>query len=937
MKALPRCLALVLALVASRPAMAAREVVAVVELASDDAGMNLADLRELVAIVPGEPLESAAVRRTLTNLYAAGRAREIEISSRESAAGLVVRISLWSEILVREVKLVGDLGLKRRELLAVLERGEGQPLVESRILRGVYALTELYQGRGYYEAKVRVRVEDLAPRAVRVVYEVSSGPLAKVAEVEISGDLGALPATDLAARFPLRSGDAYGRRVLDQALEKLRANLLAEDYRAARVGLPIERYDAAADAVFLTIPVSVGPRVSTQIVGADLETLKKKGLLPFLGPDGYDEALVDQAVEKIRATYQQQGHYQVAVVPTLVDEGDRVEVQIAVAPGPRFAVKAVRFEGNTSVAPEKLAPLLATAPASWFSVGGGRLISETLEADRANLEAYYRLNGFVEAAVAAPRVEIEGEHLVVVFAVTEGRQRRVGNLTFEGFNTQSVEQLGRELGALLPPLAEGEPFHPLRLERALDWLRAQYERDGYAEARVTVAEDWNPDGTAVDLRFTAVEGEPMRVDRVIVRGHTRTSSALVMRAMGLKSGDLISRARLLDAERSLYQLGVFSQVAVDFAPADPGSLERDVVAQVQEGQTHRLVYGVGYDSEDKARALLGYTSSNLFGRGYTLGADMRLSGLGDSEQGSRFRLTFDQPFVGRFNIPLTYTLFSLDEARPTFRVERDGARVEAVKELGGGDDRFSLVLDYRVVKPDRDIGERDDRSISISSVTPTIFLDARDDPVNPSRGRSFLGQLQYAARIPALGTDESFIKAFVQGTGIFPLGRLGVLAGSLRLGAIEPLREEVLDPVLDPALANSRVSIAERFFLGGTTTHRAFAQDELGLPGRTLLFDPEPETLGRLLPQGGNGLALLNLDWRFPLAGGLGGVLFFDAGNVWADWRDFDPAEARLGVGFALRYVTPIGPLQLGIAFKLDDAGFDEDGQELVILLGNPF
>ena len=90
------------------------------------------------------------------------------------------------------------------------------------------------------------------------------------------------------------------------------------------------------------------------------------------------------------------------------------------------------------------------------------------------------------------------------------------------------------------------------------------------------------------------------------------------------------------------------------------------------------------------------------------------------------------------------------------------------------------------------------------------------------------------------------------------------------------------------------------------------------------------------LPLGGGGLLLANLDWRFPIGAGLGGTLFVDAGNVWADWRHLDPAQAKVGFGVGVRYMSPVGPLRFDVGWKLDP----EPGESRWVwffTLGNPF
>jgi outer membrane translocation and assembly module TamA len=140
--------------------------------------------------------------------------------------------------------------------------------------------------------------------------------------------------------------------------------------------------------------------------------------------------------------------------------------------------------------------------------------------------------------------------------------------------------------------------------------------------------------------------------------------------------------------------------------------------------------------------------------------------------------------------------------------------------------------------------------------------------------------------------------------------------------------------VVPEDLPSSRIGISERLFAGGSTSHRAYGRDELGLVGQTLFAVGEGE--GDLRPVGGNGLLLGNLDLRFPVLGAVGGVVFLDAGNVWADWREIRPGEAKLGVGLGVRYLSPIGPLRAEIGWKLDrEPG--EDPYRVFVSIGNPF
>jgi outer membrane protein assembly factor BamA len=391
---------------------------------------------------------------------------------------------------------------------------------------------------------------------------------------------------------------------------------------------------------------------------------------------------------------------------------------------------------------------------------------------------------------------------------------------------------------------------------------------------------------------------------------------------GFEINEPLTRGRLFKAQLALYRLGVFSRVSVSLAPGGDESALRDVVIRVVEGDAQRTSYGIGYDSEEGIGGLFGYSHRNLWGQALRFQVDLRAS-----QRSQNYRLLFSRPFwrSGRLPGSQKILLTSLDEDRASFLVEQRGAELE----LSWDRDRidYSLFFDLRssdltldddVVIGDADLPDgqdgRDLQDIDIFSVTPRWRWDRRDDPIDPSRGFLTSMQLEYAIPIDGLAT-ESFRKFFAQGSGYLPLGRAGILALNLRAGVIEPL-------------GNQPVSIAERFFAGGNTTHRAYDRDTLGIYGDTL------DSRGN--PVGGNGLFLANLDWRFPIVGGIGGTLFYDLGNVWGDWREVRIDEAKGGVGVGLRYLSPVGPLRLDLGWKLDREP-EESEYEVFFSLGNAF
>jgi outer membrane protein assembly factor BamA len=426
---------------------------------------------------------------------------------------------------------------------------------------------------------------------------------------------------------------------------------------------------------------------------------------------------------------------------------------------------------------------------------------------------------------------------------------------------------------------------------------------------------------AVDFRV--LEGERSTADAIIVRGATRTPPALVRRFLGLGRGDPISTGSLLDVQRRLYRLGVFSHVAVSVPASGSAAADREVLVEVEEGRTRAVAYGAGYDSESGARGLLRLSQTNLFGRLITLQFDALVS-----QKDEAFRVLALQPYLGRWPVEARVLAYRESEDRPAFKVDRRGAALGLQKAFGHL--RTGFFYDYRIVdlttdEPDEVI-PRESRDARVASLLPTLLYDRRDDPVDPGRGWSL--QVQFERAFPLFAADADFSKLFGQWTSYLRLGRPGLIAVAARAGAIFPYAEPT-DPTLEKMDA---VPAAELFYAGGRTTHRAFPRDLLGVPGQTLFIEPGKDPV----PQGGGLLALLNLEWRFPIFGAIGGELFADGGNVWRNPREFDASQARWGVGAGLRWSSPVGPLRVEVGWKLDREPW-EDPYVWSISLGNAF
>jgi outer membrane protein insertion porin family len=302
------------------------------------------------------------------------------------------------------------------------------------------------------------------------------------------------------------------------------------------------------------------------------------------------------------------------------------------------------------------------------------------------------------------------------------------------------------------------------------------------------------------------------------------------------------------------------------------------------------------------------------------------------------------------------TAFVEQGRRSSFSFNRRGVTTDYARRLGNFTVTGRYTFDYtklfdeQIAAEDQLLIDRLFPQVKLSKVFGGILRDSRDDVLDPQRGTVVGLDGSVAARI--LGSEVGFVKTFAQGFVYRRLpGRRVVLAAGARLGLAVGFSQEIpppleiaslqpgpalaVDPVPVPTafpLAIKDLPASERFFGGGDTTVRGFALDRLGTEET---IDPQG------FPQGGNGMAIFNLETRAPYWKNLQFVWFLDAGNVFKYAGDIRLDEMRVTSGLGFRYRSPIGPLRVDWGWKLSTRlelnGGRERSNVLHISLGQAF
>src|SRR5437899_4467863 len=159
-----------------------------------------------VSLVPGQPLDQEAVRRSVELLYATGEFEDVVVETEAGPGGADVVFRTRSAPLFAGARVTGDRILSPSALRRLSRLRPGEPLWPGRLDRAGREAALALGARGYLEAVVSATAVPGAPGA-DAVFHVRAGPRARVgvAGVEIGGGESVRAPDDLVRPRPGRA------------------------------------------------------------------------------------------------------------------------------------------------------------------------------------------------------------------------------------------------------------------------------------------------------------------------------------------------------------------------------------------------------------------------------------------------------------------------------------------------------------------------------------------------------------------------------------------------------------------------------------------------------------------------------------------------------------------------------------------------------------
>jgi len=683
-----------------------------------------------------------------------------------------------------------------------------------------------------------------------------------------------------------------------------------------------------------------------------------KKTITLLAGTAITEANIAQAKSQIYKFYKEKGLWftevDVTTEPSKVE--NRSNLIFTVKRGKKLEIKDIEFSGAEAFSERKLRKKIKPLreDAWWKFLSKKTFKEEDFEEGKEKVLSYYRNNGYSDVRVLSDSVWVfdykkNKNGIRVRINIAEGPQYKIRNITWDGNTVYTDEQLSLSLG-----FEKGDVFNEEKYEQNISFnqnstdINSLYQNIGYlffqAVPVITkVGED------SLDVHFDLYEDEIATIRNVSFSGNTSTHDDIVRRTLRTVPGNTFSRDAIVRSIRELSTLGYFDpqNITPDYIPQYQ-SKEVDITFDLDESQsTSNFEFSGGYGGRSIGAIISARLNFNNFslkraiegdftpfpsGDGQTLSLGVQVTGTGYQS----YSFGFVEPWLNGkptslgVNLSYNYIQFrNSDQRNKLF-----SASVSLGKRLRWPDDYFSTrsVVSYQLydVVDGFATGLAEGTS-SLISFTQVLERNSLDNFISPNSGSKFTLSGEIAPPLPGF---SEFYKIKTEFQHHIPVVGKLVLTSQADYGFIG-------------YLTNDRQSNFQKFLVGGTQLQQrqSFLYDNIDLRGYPggLNESIAPVVNGQQV--GGRIFAKYTFEMRYPAVSTeqlqLIPYVFFDAGNSYINFSNFDPFSLKRSVGFGTRLFLPVlGLVDLSYGYRLD--GVDDTsvipGQwEFLFNIGAPF
>ena len=797
------------------------------------------------------------------------------------------------------------------------------------------------------------------------------GQFLKVSRIDVK-HVGPAATSDeiIRANIRVKPGDSYLPAAVNDDVVNLYKTGFFYNVRVSR--------DQTDDGMVLTYIVQGKPRLTAiRLQGNQkLSDAKIKKKITSKEGDPLDEMKLFNDGRAILELYQKKGYpkTEVRAVPNIDENAGRGTATFEIKESPKIKIIEVRFDGARAFSESVLRKQIKTRKRWMFSwlTGSGYFKDEQFQDDKDKLADYYRDHGYIDFEIKDVQFENpEPTKLIIRFSIYEGRQYKVGRITFSGttmlptnavspdFKPGPIPKSGPERATRNESLKlnrsftmkEGDTFTVKGLSKNITAVEDFYGAKGHIDVTTStgnlkLARIPNTETGTMDLQFTVDEGQQSFIEKIQIRGNSKTKDKVIRRELAVSPGEVFNMVGVKLSKQRLEGLQFFEPGKVDARPepTDPPIVGRkNLVIGVEEKNTGNLTLGAGFSSVD---SVVGYVE--------IFQGNFDIDGMLDVLQwkspkftgaGQKFRLrvqlgterkdlevSFIEPwFLGRklaLGVDLYHREASYVSLDNLYDETRTGARLSLSRALWSdfliGSVSYTVEevgvllhdgIHDNILIPGGPGGPGGPLPVFVPANAPHDILDESGHSLLTSIGGALAYDTRNSTYLPDAGQRTELLASLTSSHlgGERDYWKVGLSSAWYFRGfAKGHVLELVGKAGVAEGLNGDTVPFYDRYYLGGLYSLRGF--EYRGISPRDPTYGINPLMPNE--PIGGNTFWFASAEYSIPIVqkeslGSVRFALFYDIGNVMSDSYDFNLSNFSDNWGIGLRLNLPIGPLRL--------------------------
>jgi outer membrane protein insertion porin family len=885
-----------------------------------------------------QPLDPQKVRADLRRLFLTGFYRDIAVYSEAADGGITLVYAGEPRFFVGRVAIEGVPSERLSSLLEFSTKLDpGTDYTDAALPQAVEAVKDSLAQNGFFQPIVNeTTTVDESGRQVNATFQVKTGPQARIGKVAVEGSdpgitvpqfrrYGDLNCSRITLFFDglIHHGcdPKVGRETTSNALSGVRSFYQKHDHLEGTISLQKSTYVSPRLQVDYDFSANQGPIVNVIVNGTKLSRSRIKLLVPVYEEGAVDNDLLNEGAFNIKDYLQQKGYFDVTdSVKLLGKDSKHVTVQYDVNTGPEHRVVAVNIRGNKYFDTDTLQDMLRVKKGDAYQ-RSGRYSAELVNEDVGAIQSLYRANGFLNAKASASVRDtdtrdgkpLKPAQIRVTFTIDEGQQQKFGAVNLVGVSQDRIKAVRSLLSS-----QTGQPFSLITLSGDRDAVLSYYLSNGFDHARIEITQTpskTEPQRTDVALHVT--EGDQVFIHDVLLSGLMHTRMKTLRGQITVRAGDPLDQSALLQTQRNLYNLALFSEVNVAAQDPTGDAPSKNVLVQLTESKRWDVTYGFGFEAQTGTPGITtGQTRGATAAQNGNAGVSPRVSvdvsrinfrGTQDSLTLHTTYGLLEEVATLSFNVPQLFGHRNLAGS-----VAGGYSNVQNISTFASSTLQGDLRVTQKVKRADTFIYDFQYRRVSVNpdslEITPnlipqlsepvtvggpqiTYFHDTRDPtPLNAGKGQYF--SVQEFISSSKFGSGSNFNKLDMSQSTYYTFGKHKyVFARNLRVGfekswgpnpnatgssgQIGVASTACTGTLLETNATCNAVPLPERLYAGGANSLRGFGINDAG-----------PRDLTTGYPVGGSGVVVNSFELRLPpptlpiVGDSVSFVIFHDMGNA---------------------------------------------------------